>query len=540
MNNDLVFVGDFETSKDAEKTWVYLWGLMGVYSKSYEYGRSIDEFMRNINNRNITIYFHNAKFDVSFILVWLLKNGYTYCEKKKDKCFKTLYNGDGTFYSLKIWNGRKTIKILDSLKLLTSSVEKLAKDFGLSESKGVIDYSKIIFPNDELPDGYIDYLYHDLSIVASCLQYFFSYGDKMTIASNALNDYKNMQPRFKKLFPILTFDEDAFCRKAYKGGFCWKNPVVYETVNGCVFDVNSLYPYIMRTKLLPVYRPIYFNGEYKPNSLYPLYIMRARISCKIKNGYIPTIQLKNNFRFAENEYLTEINEPEEIVITSVDYRLIKEHYDILYLDVIDGYMFAGSYNLFSGYVDKWQTLKQNGNPSERAIAKLFSNSLYGKFGKNPISTRKIPYLEDDTLKFYTTDFETSDSIYVPVAAFITAYAREHTITAAQHFYSQGRLCYCDTDSVHIVGENDGYLHEHNKELGCWKLENRFDKAKFIRQKTYIEVVGDKTIVKCAGMSKDLKDTISYEDFTEGFEGVRLVAKNIRGGVALVERPFQIK
>lgn len=540
MNNELVFVGDFETSKDAEKTWVYLWGLMGVYSKSFEYGRSIDEFMRSINNCNITIYFHNAKFDVSFILVWLLKNGYTYCETKKDKCFKTLYNGDGTFYSLKIWNGRKTIKILDSLKLLTSSVEKLAKDFGLSESKGVIDYNKIIFPNDELPDGYIDYLYHDLSIVASCLQYFFSYGDKMTIASNALNDYKNMQPRFKKLFPILTFDEDAFCRKAYKGGFCWKNPEVYEAVNGCVFDVNSLYPYIMRTKLLPVYRPIYFKGEYKPNNFYPLYIMRARISCRIKNGYIPTIQLKNNFRFAENEYLTEINEPEEIVITSVDYKLIKEHYDILYLDVIDGYMFAGSYNLFSGYVDKWQTLKQNGNPSERAIAKLFSNSLSGKFGKNPISTRKIPYLEDDTLKFYTTDFETSDSIYVPVAAFITAYAREHTITAAQHFYSQGRLCYCDTDSVHIVGENDGYLNEHNKELGCWKLENRFDKAKFIRQKTYIEVVGGKTIVKCAGMSKNLKDTISYEDFTEGFEGVRLVAKNIRGGVALVERPFQIK
>ena len=182
MNNELVFVGDFETSKDAEKTWVYLWGLIGVYSKSFEYGRSIDEFMRNINNRNITIYFHNAKFDVSFILVWLLKNGYTYCETKKDKCFKTLYNGDGTFYSLKIWNGRKTIKILDSLKLLTSSVEKLAKDFGLSESKGVIDYNKIIFPNDELPDGYIDYIYQDMSIAASCLQYFFSYGDKMTIA----------------------------------------------------------------------------------------------------------------------------------------------------------------------------------------------------------------------------------------------------------------------------------------------------------------------------------------------------------------------
>lgn len=540
MHRDLVFVADFETSKEENKTWVYLWGLMGVFSKNFEYGRSIDEFMRRIQLKNMTIYFHNAKFDVSFILVWLLSNGYEYSETKRDRCFKTLYNGDGTFYSLRIWYKNKTIKILDSLKLLVSSVEKLSSDFCLDECKGKIDYNRIIHPATTLPDGYLDYLYHDLSIVSTCLKHFFNYGDKLTIASNALFDYKQTQPQFKKKFPILTFEEDAFCRKSYKGGFCWRNPDVYEVAEGCVFDVNSLYPFMMRNSLLPVYRPLYFKGEYKPNKIYPLFIARVRISAKIKPGHIPTIQLKNNFRYAENEYLSSIDTPEEITITSIDYELIKKHYDITYIDYIDGYMFKSEYGLFTTYIDKWQTLKQNGNPSERAIAKLFSNSLYGKFGKNPISTRKIPYLEDDILKFKTTDFETSNSIYVPVAAFITAYARMYTITAAQHFYELGKLCYCDTDSVHIIGDNDGFLQEDVKKLGYWKLENRFDKAKFIRQKTYIEVVGNKTIVKCAGMSKELKDKVSYNDFTEGFTGIRLIAKNIKGGVALVERPFQIK
>ena len=540
MRNDLVFVADFETSKEGDKTWVYLWGLMSVFSKTVEYGRSIDDFMFRILNKSMTIYFHNAKFDVSFIIVWLLSNGYEYSETRREKAFKTLYNGDGTFYSLKIWYKNKTIKILDSLKLLVSSVEKLATDFGLDESKGKINYDRIIYPETTLPAGYLQYVYHDLSIVASCLNYFFNYGNKMTIASNALTVYKQMQPQFKKKFPVLTFDEDAFCRKSYKGGFCWKNPDVYEVGKGCVFDVNSLYPYVMRSSLLPVYRPLYFTGEYKPNKIYPLFIARVRLSAKIKAGYIPTIQLKNNFRYAENEYLTAIDTPEEITLTSIDYELIKKHYDLSYIEFIDGYMFKAEYDLFTAYVDKWQNLKQNGNPSERSIAKLFSNSLYGKFGKNPISTRKIPYLEDGVLKFKTTDFETSDSIFVPMAAFITAYARMHTISAAQHFYALGKLCYCDTDSVHIIGDNDGFLPEHNKKLGCWKLENKFDKAKFIRQKTYIEIIGDKTIVKCAGMSKELKDKVSYEDFTEGFTGVRLIAKNIKGGVALVERPFQIK
>ena len=540
MRNDLVFVADFETSKEDDKTWVYLWGLMGVFSRNVEYGRSIDDFMNRIHNKSMTIYFHNAKFDVSFIIVWLLSHGFKYSENRQEKCFKTLYNGDGTFYSLKIWYKNKTVKILDSLKLLVSSVEKLANDFALDECKGKIDYNRVIKPEEKLPEGYLDYLYHDLSIVGSCLKYFFNYGNKMTIASNALTDYKQMQPQFKKKFPVLTFEEDAFCRKSYKGGFCWKNPDVYEVGEGSVFDVNSLYPFVMNTSLLPVYRPIYFTGEYKDNKVYPLFIIRVRMSCTVKPGSIPTIQLKNNFRYAENEYLTSIDTPEEMTLTSIDYELIRKHYDITYIDYIDGYMFKAEYGLFTDYVEKWQDLKQKGNPSERSIAKLFSNSLYGKFGKNPISTRKIPYLEDGVLKFKTTDFETSNSIFVPVAAFITAYARRHTITAAQHFYSLGKLCYCDTDSVHIIGNNDGFLPEDSKKLGYWKLENRFDKAKFIRQKTYIEIIDGKTIVKCAGMSKELKDKISYDDFTEGFTGVRLIAKNIKGGVALVERPFQIK
>ena len=52
------------------------------------------------------------------------------------------------------------------------------------------------------------------------------------------------------------------------------------------------------------------------------------------------------------------------------------------------------------------------------------NSLYGKFGLNPDVRSKYPYLnEDGIVKYALYDAEIRDSIYIPVASFITSYAR---------------------------------------------------------------------------------------------------------------------
>lgn len=550
--NDIIYIADFETSKYANKTWVYLWSVSPLNSNEFYNGYDIISFINFIQKHSGRYYFHNAKFDVSFIISYLLKNGFVYSEKKIPNSIQTLYSGNGNFYSCKInfsYVDKRNKKInsstiLDSQKLLISSVEQIANDFKLPIKKLKIDYNKIILENSKIDKEFIEYVNRDVEIVKIALKDFLMFGDKITIASNALNKYKLLTQDFEKLFPVLSFQEDEYLRKSYKGGFCWKHPKIRDVEKGLVFDVNSLYPYVMYTKLLPCYKPIYTKGELKFTDNFPLFIQHIKVACHIKENKIPCIQLKHNFRYAENQYLTEIDYPEDLYVTNIDLTLIKEHYDINYIDYIDGYYFKGKYGLFKGYIDYFMDLKYNGNPSERAIAKRYLNSLYGKFGKNPVSTRKIPYIEDDILKFHTTDLEISNPIYVAMASFITSYAREKTIRTAQKFYcddlSKNRFIYSDTDSIHILGHEIPDLDIDDKKLGYWKLENKFYKGRFIRQKTYYEISGKEHTIKCAGMSDKMKSKLSFKKFTEGYTDFRLKQKQLDGGIALVDEIFTIK
>ena len=64
----------------------------------------------------------------------------------------------------------------------------------------------------------------------------------------------------------------------------------------------------MYEKPLPFGEPIYFEGEYKEDNIYPLYIQMITCSFKIKKDKIPTIQLKNSSGFKPNEYLESSND----------------------------------------------------------------------------------------------------------------------------------------------------------------------------------------------------------------------------------------
>ena len=64
-----------------------------------------------------------------------------------------------------------------------------------------------------------------------------------------------------------------------------------------MLDVNSLYSSVMYEKDLPFGEPIYFEGKYKPDSVYELYIQQFSCAFKLKKGKIPTIQIKNSFKF---------------------------------------------------------------------------------------------------------------------------------------------------------------------------------------------------------------------------------------------------
>ena len=116
-----------------------------------------------------------------------------------------------------------------------------------------------------------------------------------------------------------------------------------------------------------------------------------------------------------------------MTITSVDYELIKQQYNIQYIEFIDGYLFQADTGFFKQYIDKYMKEKIENEGAKRAIPKLFLNNLYGKFGSNPKSIKKTPYLDSEGIVKYSNDeLEYRKPNYVHMACFITDWARHKT------------------------------------------------------------------------------------------------------------------
>ena len=188
----------------------------------------------------------------------------------------------GQFYSIEIYfevKGRRSNKvtIYDSFKILPFSVKKIAKDFNLPIRKLKIDYREIREVGHILTEEEIDYIRNDVEIMSLALNEMIKRKfTKMTIGANALSFYRQNVKYFNNFYPELPFEIDQDIRKSYKGGFTYLSPLYAgkEVDKGIVLDVNSLrlYPSVMKEAKLPFGQPLFFEGEYKKDILYPLYI----------------------------------------------------------------------------------------------------------------------------------------------------------------------------------------------------------------------------------------------------------------------------
>jgi hypothetical protein len=576
------FSCDFETtteaeSKDYSRVWAY--GYMEIGKKSnYKIGTKLDEFMSFVSDNLCDYYFHNLAFDGVFVVHWLLSNGFTWDKDlSKPKTIATIVNTMNQWYGFEVCyeikgKKKKVAKFFDSLKKIPMPVKRIAKSFGLEIKKGEIDYDK------PRPEGYepdeeeIAYIKNDIEIVAEALHLTFEEGmTKMTISSDAYSECRNVigSKKFDKWFPSLDLLTDAFLRKAYRGGFTWCNDrYANELVNGgVVYDVNSLYPYIMYDCKLPIGLPQYFEGKYEEDSVKDLYVQHLWCCFELKDGHIPTIQVKGTNRFMGNEYLKSSGgEAVELFMTNVDLKLMFDHYEVYDIEYVNGYKFGGRVGMFNDFIDKWSEVKKKSEGGKRELAKLMLNSVYGKFGSNPDITGRVPFIDEDgVLRFETGEEEMMKELkFLPVAIFVTSWARNLTIRTAQACYD--RIIYCDTDSIHLEGMEEPYQIKediHDKNLGKWKWEYVFSRGKYIRQKTYINDTLVKTVIKdgekkdvycqkeeatktklkiaCAGMTDKVRENVTFDNFQIGFRSWgSLKKKNVKGGVLLVDTEFSIK
>ena len=564
MRTNNLWSCDFETTTDPNDCRVWAWVAINIYdNKKRVYGNSISTFIDFLWGHNRKCYFHNLKFDGTFILDYLLKNGWTLNKEKKQlqTCeFNTLISDKGFYYTMCLCFGPKSkCEIIDSLKILPYSVDAIAKGWKLPVQKLHIDYKEYREPGHELTKEEKDYITNDALIVAIALKSTFDDGyKKITAGSNAFNFYVDKcmggKKGFRKTFPVP--ENDAYLRKAYRGGFTYVAPQYKNKLVGAgrVYDVNSLYPFALHSPhVYPYGEPIYFTGEYQKNDKYPLYFQRFYCDFKLKPEHLPTIQMKNTAGYIPTEYVTEsLNDSVPLTLTSVDLALFFDQYDVYNYRPIDGYMYKAGEKLFDTYIDYFykqkQQAKQEKNYARYQLAKLMLNSFYGKMATNPICASRWPTLKDNRLAYLPGEIESREPVYIPVGCFCTAYARDVTIRAAQSCFD--RFMYADTDSLHVLGDYDvPGLDVDDYRLGAFKHENTFTQAKYLRPKLYMEEMitgrGDSFIlndwtVTGAGMTKSVKQQVTIESFEYGamFDG-KLTTKVVPGGTVLVDTTFKI-
>lgn len=601
MNLKLCYAGDFETTTDENDARVWAYSLCNVDDPTkFFYGNSIDEFFDFCSNshHNYKIWFHNLKFDGVWIISWLLNNGFTWIKDKKDRAdntFTTLIGNMGQFYSIVVYfkvdkKHTNKVEFFDSLKLFPNfSVEKIAKAFNLPVQKLKIDYHQYRPIGWELTPEEIAYIKNDVEIVARALKEMFNQGlTKMTIASNALNNYRNLFKGFRTRYPALPLAVDKDIRQSYRGGFTYVNDTWKEKPvgKGIVLDVNSLYPSCMSSPyVLPFGQPALFEGKYEQDDLYPLYIQSFTCSFDLKPNKIPSVQIRNSLSFIPNEYVKSTDgKMVTLYLTKPDFELFNDQYNHSKIEYNGGWKFMQGVGDFDRYINYWTEQKikagKEGNQPLRTISKLMLNSLYGKLGSAGEAKQKIPYLTPEgAVGFTLSEKEERETLYVAAASFITSYGRNRTIRTSQIIkdytmkkYGEDRYYYSDTDSIHcsLTDEDLEELKDIIKlddfKLGYWAKEAEFERAFYIRQKCYIEEINGKVNVTVAGLPSYLAPLITFDNFKKGFttagmthdDIIKMAIKNganpdeigaihhkltykyVKGGVILADTDFTIK
>lgn len=487
----------------------------------------------------------------------------------KNNSFKYSISDKGMWYSIIIKVNNHFIEIRDSLKLLPFSVKRIGNNFGTKHKKLDMDYVGLRYAGCPITDKEKEYIANDVLVVKEALEIMFNQGhNNLTIGSCCLEEYKEickkstrLQLEYKEMFPDMydiELDESIYkystagdyIRRSYRGGWCYLVKGKENKVHGygTTADVNSLYPSMMSSESgnrYPIGKPKFWTGNFIPDkALQPnmYYFVRIKTRFYIKENKLPFIQIKSSWLYKGTEaletsdiynhttdqYYAYYKDNDgilrdtrvELTLTMTDYQLLKDHYELVDFEILDGCYFYSQIGIFDEYIEKYKKIKMESKGALRELAKLFLNNLYGKMASSKDSSFKLAYIkEDKTIGFLPVAESNKKAGYIPVGSAITSYARNFTIRAAQkNYYGKDKpgFIYADTDSIHcdLKPEEIKGIKVDDKNFCCWKLESCWDKAIFIRQKTYIEHVVAENCepievpynnIKCAGMPQRCKD-----------------------------------
>ena len=377
-------------------------------------------------------------------------------------------------------NDNYVIQFLDSKNYFPMSLEKLAKNFNLGKiniEEYDLDYEEW---NLQLYKTGKIRVMTDTEILYKAMQSFinmgFNYG--VSLASTSFNTFK------KQYLKRIIYLDDEFINLSldiYHGGIVMpyilcKEKQLYD------YDINSLYPYVMKNNLYSVsykgkendYRWIYDDIKNKAYN----YILKVRYRCTERS---PIFVKHDN-------QLMPFLEGEEY-ITGFEYLRL---YENGYVQILEAYKFYND-DLFSEFIDYFYNKRLLGTGYEKLFYKLIMNSLYGKFGQHKSKSEFIkidklePYIKDIIDEYHYMDrIEIDGEFYSIYGNFVSKkidlpvrynplIASEITANARMINYDYSKLFgfenvyYTDTDSFFTTSTKE--LLE-GSELGKLKIQKK--------------------------------------------------------------------
>lgn len=353
-----------------------------------------------------------------------------------------------------------------------------------------------------------------------------------TLSSLAFGIYRVKYLKDDNIIPKLHNEIYYDIKQSYTGG----SVDVYKPLgtNLYRYDVNSLYPHSMSSFPSPVGKPIKFTGDPSKFRDDPFGFFYVNVKTP-ENLFIPILQTR-----VKTTDGTKTMAPlgtwkgwyfsEEIKLA------MNNGYEI---EILNGYLFEKGY-IFKDYVLDLYNIKNKSSKDDPwyIISKLLLNSLYGRFGMDPVLTKHalltdpveiIKMYKDEGIiikdsieidenielisydKIENNEITPLTNVNVAIASSITAYSRI-TMSNLKIKYSQN-IYYTDTDSIDLdIKLPDNYV---SNKLGDFKLEMFFKKVVYLSPKVYSAILPDKkALTKIKGYKineESKKDTKFYSE-----------------------------
>lgn len=451
------------------------------------------------SKRALWVYCHNANFDWQVLDMFTLlpELGWT---------ADPIILGDPPNY-VRWKKGDRTLKMLDTTNYWKMTLKKLGEKVGLEKYDLPPDWHDV-----EASDRYCR---RDVEIVLAAVQQWIAYlkehdfgGLSISLAQQAWRAYTH---RFMT-HPIYidnNVEALALSRSAYYGGRteAWTVGTFVHDVT-CL-DVNSMYPYVMRTYEYPTR----LHGRYSRISRDELikwvdrYAITANCTLRTDRPFYP-LRSDRGLLFPIGTFTTVLSTPEISAALEAD-ELVECHAACIYSKA----------PIFQTYIDEMYALRQQYIIAKDEAGKTFTkdlqNHLYGKFGQragnevivgdcDPKLFRVETEIDAETGKRYRwryiggrillrEDSGESRESHPAIAAHVTAYARCRLWYLAETAGIEN-VHYMDTDSLHVSQEGRRRLAAYcdPSQLGALKVEKEIDTAVYYGPKDY-ELDGKRVI-----------------------------------------------